>query len=226
MKHYFYLYEVRNNINGKIYVGVHKTRNLDDGYMGSGKVIQRSIEKNGIENFTKTILEHFDSAEEMYAREKEVVNEDFLDRDDTYNLRRGGSGGFDYINNSPELREKQIKNRSVEATFRISEAAKKTMAILTKKQHAQWKDRPNTKTIVFTQDFNKEMSLRAQTEAAKAKRAATRKERNFQQGENNSGFGKTWIWHEMFGNKRVSKELIVDFIDQGWYKTYKPGYRI
>jgi hypothetical protein len=66
--------------------------------MGSGKVIKQSIEKNGIENFTKTILEHFDSAEEMYAREKEVVNEEFLGRDDTYNLRRGGFGGFDYLN--------------------------------------------------------------------------------------------------------------------------------
>ncbi len=221
---FYYLYEIRNNINGKIYVGVHKTRNLDDGYMGSGKVINASIKKNGLENFTKTILEYFDSAEAMYAREKEVVTEEFLSRDDTYNLRRGGNGGFDYINNSQELRKKQITNRSEAATTRISEAAKQTM----KKHHARWKEFPETKpkkVVVFTPEFNKEMSSRAQTETAKAKRAATRKERRFQQGSNNSGYGKTWVWHEMFGNKRVSKELIVDFIDQGWYKTYKPGYR-
>ncbi len=42
---FYYLYEVRNNINGKIYVGVHKTRDLNDGYMGSGKVLNRSMGK-------------------------------------------------------------------------------------------------------------------------------------------------------------------------------------
>ena len=95
---FYYLYEIRNNINGKIYVGVHKTENLDDGYMGSGKVIQRAIKLYGAENFTKVILETFENAEAMYAREKEVVNEEFLEREDVYNLRRGGHGGFEYIN--------------------------------------------------------------------------------------------------------------------------------
>lgn len=40
---HFYLYQITNLINGKIYVGVHKTKSLDDGYMGSGKVIQRTV---------------------------------------------------------------------------------------------------------------------------------------------------------------------------------------
>ena len=101
---HFYLYEIKNNLNGKIYVGVHKTKNLDDGYMGSGKLIGRAIEKYGLENFTKTILEKFDDAESMYAREKEYVNEDFLMREDVYNLRRGGHGGFDYLIRSGQHR--------------------------------------------------------------------------------------------------------------------------
>jgi group I intron endonuclease len=97
---FYYLYEIRNNLDNKIYVGVHKTEDMNDGYMGSGKVIQRAIKKYGIKNFTKTILEVFNTPEEMYNREKEVVNEEFLLREDVYNLRRGGFGGFDYINNS------------------------------------------------------------------------------------------------------------------------------
>jgi len=92
------MYEIKNLINNKIYVGVHKTLNLNDGYMGSGKVILRAIKKHGIENFTKTILETFDNAETMFSKEREIVSDDFLVRPDVYNLRRGGSGGFDFIN--------------------------------------------------------------------------------------------------------------------------------
>jgi group I intron endonuclease len=68
--------------------------------MGSGKILNRAIEKYGIENFKKDILEYFDTAEEMFAREKELVNDEFLLREDVYNIRRGGFGGFDYINKS------------------------------------------------------------------------------------------------------------------------------
>jgi hypothetical protein len=75
--------------------------------MGSGKLISRAIKKYGIENFTKTILERFDTLDEMYAREKEIVNEDFLLRDDVYNLNIGGSGGWKFINDNEEIKTKK-----------------------------------------------------------------------------------------------------------------------
>jgi hypothetical protein len=40
----------------------------------------------------------------MYAREKEVVNDEFLLREDTYNLRRGGHGGWDFVHSLPDNR--------------------------------------------------------------------------------------------------------------------------
>lgn len=96
---YHVLYKTTNLINGKIYIGVHKTEDINDPYMGSGKRLLQAIEKYGAANFEKTILEYFDDAENMYAREKEIVNEEFLCREDVYNLK-AGEGGFDWINDS------------------------------------------------------------------------------------------------------------------------------
>jgi uncharacterized pyridoxamine 5'-phosphate oxidase family protein len=50
---------------------------MHDGYMGSGKIIKAAIQKYGIENFEKIILEQFPSVEEMYTRESEVVTIEF-----------------------------------------------------------------------------------------------------------------------------------------------------
>lgn len=106
---YYYIYKITNLINQKIYIGVHKTSSLDDGYMGSGKIITAAIKKYGLENFQKDILEFFNSSNEMYIREKEIVTDDFLLREDVYNLRRGGFGGFDYINNNDEIKKPAVK---------------------------------------------------------------------------------------------------------------------
>ena len=93
---HYTIYKVTNLINGKYYIGKHQTKNLNDGYMGSGKLIKQAIEKNGIENFKKEILHIFDNEEDMNAKEAELV----VINENTYNLCPGGKGGFSYINNS------------------------------------------------------------------------------------------------------------------------------
>ena len=95
---YYFIYQTTNKINGKIYIGKHETYDLNDGYLGSGKYLNRAIEKYGIKNFERKILFFCESEDEMNAKEKEIVNEEFVARKDTYNLKVGGDGGWDFVN--------------------------------------------------------------------------------------------------------------------------------
>lgn len=105
-------------INNKIYIGVHKTKNLNDNYMGSGKSLRLAIEKYGLDNFKKEILETFDCFDSALQREKEIVNQQFLERNDVYNMKEGGSGGWNYINTNrlskTENALKKMRNSLVE----------------------------------------------------------------------------------------------------------------
>lgn len=85
------IYKITNKQNGKIYIGAHSTNNPDDNYYGSGKLILRALEKYGIKGFTKKILHTFETKEEMYVRESEIVTQEFVNRYDTYNVNIGGS---------------------------------------------------------------------------------------------------------------------------------------
>lgn len=98
--HYYIIYKTTNKIDGKIYIGKHKTKNLSDNYMGSGKKLNLAIKKHGLENFEKEILFVFDNEEDMNSKEAELVTKEFVEEDTNYNLCPGGNGGFGYINST------------------------------------------------------------------------------------------------------------------------------
>ena len=103
---YYYIYKLTNLVNNKIYVGKHITTNLDDGYMGSGKLIQLAEKKYGLDNFKKEIVCFCESEEELNQKEAEIVNEEFLKRDDVYNLKLGGDGGWDHTKGMATVKDK------------------------------------------------------------------------------------------------------------------------
>lgn len=89
----YVVYQTTNLVNGKIYVGQHKTiKGSKDYYIGSGSLIRQAIKKYGHENFKCEILHEFDTREEAAEMEALIVNEDFIARPDVYNLMVGGNG--------------------------------------------------------------------------------------------------------------------------------------
>jgi hypothetical protein len=106
MKKYHYIYKTTNLINGKIYIGVHSTNKLIDGYIGCGIYRQsdafnkkkktrfygfaHAVSKYGYDNFKKEILYFFKSASEAYHFEAKIVNKEFINNKNTYNIKIGG----------------------------------------------------------------------------------------------------------------------------------------
>lgn len=210
MKTYYTIYKVTNQINGKIYVGSHKTKDLNDSYMGSGKYLKRAQEKNGLENFTKEILFIFDTSEEMYKKEAEIVNEDFLTNENTYNLKIGGFGGWDYLNND-ELFDNPT--HSIEHCKRISPFGTKEFIESCKLNGSFSKAGLRSKELgVGIHDPKHRAMFTGKTHTADAKRKIGNKNSINQQGVKNSQFGTMWIT-DGTKNVKVKKGLP---IQDGW----------
>ena len=211
---YYTVYKTTNMIDGKIYIGCHKTKNLDDGYLGSGKYLGRAIEKYGIENFEKEILAVFDKALDMFEMESELVNEDFVKSEDNYNLKLGGQGGWDYI----------IKNNLHKSHIdkeKHSKAGKIGGNITREKM----------KDLSYKKEFGKKLSLSKQkyfekggkgsfvgkkhTEASKKKMSESIKITS--KGERNSQYGTMWITNGI-DSKKIKKDGL---IPEGWKKGRK-----
>lgn len=94
MKQYCYVYETKNIINNKVYIGIRKNRDpYGDPYLGSGLLLKRAIDKYGTVYFKKRILVLSDSWDYVRNIEKKLVTEKFILTGNTYNLSIGGQGG-------------------------------------------------------------------------------------------------------------------------------------
>jgi group I intron endonuclease len=95
------IYKTTNLINQKFYVG--KDTHNNPNYYGSGKRLKLAIQKYGLENFKKEIIEVCDSIEKLNEREKFWIRE-LNAISEGYNISLGGDGG-DTISNNPRKYE-------------------------------------------------------------------------------------------------------------------------
>lgn len=214
---FYSVYRVTNRVNGKIYIGVHITSNLDDGYMGSGLALKRAIEKHGLNNFDKEVIALCDSAEAMFNLEKELVDESFVARPDTYNIKLGGAGGWDFINREGLMftdgwREARDRNfvlvqqgyRRWRETHDPEEHSRKV-----RESHAAFK--PG-----YTNPF------RGKSHSDATKKKISEANSISQRGSANSQYGTCWIMDPSSGfSKKVKKEDAQYWLERGWVRGRK-----
>lgn len=108
------IYETKNLINNKVYVGFHSVKNeneilsiesesesiFNDGYLGSGVLIKKAIKKYGENNFKQRLIKIFDDKKEAELLESFIVDLDFVNRKNTYNISLGGNVAILYKENN------------------------------------------------------------------------------------------------------------------------------
>lgn len=201
-KRYHYIYKTTNVLNGKYYIGMHSTNDLDDGYMGSGKRLRFSLNYHGKNNHKVEILEYCENRTELKNRERDIVNEELLNEDLCMNLVLGGDEGplnkkdrvakakkankirNDKYKNDPEFRE-MLREKLSKGIKRSYDNGRKGM------NHFSWKGKTRTDEV---------------------KRKMSESSKGMGKGEKNSQYGTCWIT-DGENNKKMKK---TDSIPEGW----------
>lgn len=195
-----------------VYIGVHQTSVMDDGYMGSGSLLKKDIKKYGIGNFIKDIIEYFPDKNSMYEMESKIVNREFTGREDTYNVVIGGKGGFHLINETKKNAHCGKYNyfyKNYVASIKGNDA-----------KRLKLQNDPTFRQKWSKCGFKKEDMIKG-VEAAKSPEALRKKKDTFksikhQQGEKNSQYGTVWVCHPEQGVRKCKKHLVEGMLSDGW----------
>lgn len=131
---YGYIYKITNLITGKIYIGQHKydKPELDNSYITSGVIINESINKYGLENFNRELVDIADDLEELNQKEIYYISYFNSKYPNGYNLTDGGEG---VISPSEKTRQKMASRKI--GTKQSEETKEKRIIRLKQIEHTQ-----------------------------------------------------------------------------------------
>ena len=119
---YGYVYMFTNRINGKKYIGQHKSEEIDQSYFGSGYIFKEAREKYGLDNFKFDILAICKNQNEMDNAERHFIGFTYysfadIDNDSRgYNIASGGNGGNPLYAKTNE--EKRLIREKIKETWK------------------------------------------------------------------------------------------------------------
>jgi len=115
-----YFYRTNNKLNGKFYYGTHQQNGRP--YLGSGTILNRAIDRYGVDSFEFVILKRFNTRQEAYDFEDRFLKlYNISSLPNSYNIKNEGCGGDTFTNN-PRKEETRIKHR-INMTKRMSDPA-------------------------------------------------------------------------------------------------------
>lgn len=85
-KKYHYVYKIINTLNNFEYIGVHSTNNLNDNYLGSGRLLSEEKKLYGKDVFKLYILHHFTNRRDAIIYESKLLTFDYVSQPHVYNL--------------------------------------------------------------------------------------------------------------------------------------------
>ena len=214
-QHYIYL--TTNNLTGMKYIGKHYGE-LDDSYLGSGKLLKQDILKYGKENFIKSIL--YISQDDLENSEKEkqfIALYNAVSNPLFYNIHEGGSGGNTTAGYSIEEKEALKRKLSEINRGKNNGMYGKKHTEQTKAFLSYWAEFERDNSCYRTEEFRKKMSQissgsnngmygKKHTEASKQKMSINSKGKTV--GEKNGMYGRS-------GNSALNGKKI-EMYDENW----------
>lgn len=214
------VYKTTNSVNARFYIGMHKTANPNDVYLGSGTVIKLAVKKHGADKFKKEVLFVFLTAKEAADKEVELLLAEKANPL-CYNLSEGGEGGFEYVNKHyVYMKRKLFKKAQIVRLEKLrtdSEFRKRVGERISQGQHKRYKANPEVL------EATRKRALKFQPLAVEAWRGQkhdkeTRKVlSDNHRGELNSMFGMRWMYNDSQQQaKRFPKSEILAQQAAGW----------
>lgn len=214
-KKYHYIYKITCLKNGRYYIGMHSTDNLEDGYMGGGKKIKNSIKKHGKDEHEKEVLEFFENREDLVNREIQLVNEELIKDPMCMNLNLGGEGDIRWTresrrNGAINANKKNWKNP--EFMEKMKDVSRRTFKKL-------WLDPIYREKLI--ESSGNAFRGKNHTEESKAKIGKANSIK--QKGSSNSQYGKVWVYND---DLKINRKIEVSELENILNTGYKKGMRM
>jgi hypothetical protein len=220
---FYTVYKTVNLSNGCYYLGVHKTKQSDDFYLGSGTIIKRAITKYGEDNFRKEVLFAFDTAEVAYTKERELLST-CLNDPLCYNLHEGGNGGFEFLNDSGLSRAKQ--HLALATSARMKKFYTDPVFAEQMKSYGRLGNKAFNRRLNTDSEFAAEWLAKSRKSVKIAQaawqgqrhtKASRQKMSEHRTGERNPMFGMRWMYNEeLQQSKRFSGDEVALQQQIGW----------